>query len=48
VIDSTRARTALGWRPEIGFDKGIDGVVEWIEQYWEEIRMKPLDYVHQQ
>jgi dTDP-glucose 4,6-dehydratase len=46
VIDSTRARSALRWRPQIEFSDGIDEVVRWVERYWAEIRAQPLDYQH--
>jgi dTDP-glucose 4,6-dehydratase len=47
VIDSTRARTELGWKPEIDFEAGIHEVVRWVEEYWEEILRQPLEYQHQ-
>ena len=47
VIDSSKARSAFGWRPEIGFEKGIDEVVAWVDEYWDIIRNSPLEYVHQ-
>ncbi len=46
VIDSTRARQQLGWAPQIGFTEGIDDVVRWVEEYWQEILQQPLDYQH--
>ncbi len=46
VIDSSRARTELGWSPRIEFSEGIDEVVQWVEDYWEEILQQPLDYQH--
>ena len=46
VIDSTRARTELGWSPQIEFASGIDEVVRWVEEYWGEIQDQPLDYQH--
>ena len=46
VIDSTRARQQLGWAPQIGFTEGIDDVVRWIEEYWQEVLQQPLDYQH--
>jgi len=46
VIDSTRARTELGWSPQIELVAGIDEVIRWVEEYWEEIRLQPLDYQH--
>lgn len=47
VIDSSRARTELGWSPQIEFSKGIDEVAQWVEEYWDEILQQPLDYQHQ-
>lgn len=47
VIDSTRARTELGWKPAIGIEEGLAGVVRWVEENWEEIRREPHEYVHQ-
>ncbi len=46
VIDSTRARRELGWRPEIDIDKGLGAVVEWVESNWDEIQRQPLEYIH--
>ncbi|MCC7492894.1 MAG: GDP-mannose 4,6-dehydratase [Fimbriimonadaceae bacterium] len=47
VIDSTRARQELGWRPQIGLDEGLDEVLQWVAAYWDEIAQQPLQYVHQ-
>jgi dTDP-glucose 4,6-dehydratase len=46
VIDSTRARTELGWRPQVSIDEGLTGVVRWVEENWDEIRRESLEYVH--
>jgi dTDP-glucose 4,6-dehydratase len=47
VIDSTRARTELGWRPDVSLEDGLSGVVTWVEQYWSDILQHPLAYQHQ-
>lgn len=47
VIDSSRARVELGWRPGISFDKGLAGVVSWVESNYEQIQRETLEYVHQ-
>jgi dTDP-glucose 4,6-dehydratase len=47
IIDSTKARGELGWLPGISFAAGIDEVVKWVEEYWQEIQRQPLAYVHQ-
>ena len=46
VIDSTLAREKFGWQPQIAFDEGLDEVLRWVEQYWDEIQQQPLAYVH--
>jgi dTDP-glucose 4,6-dehydratase len=46
VIDSTRARTELGWYPRIGLEDGLAEVVQWVEENWAEIARQPLDYQH--
>ncbi len=47
VIDSSKARTEFGWRPQIDFKTGVDETVRWVEQYWEQIVSQPLEYQHQ-
>jgi dTDP-glucose 4,6-dehydratase len=47
VIDSTLARTTLGWAPTIGLEEGLAEVVAWVEQHWEDIKQQPLAYRHQ-
>jgi dTDP-glucose 4,6-dehydratase len=46
VIDSSRARTELGWSPQISLEDGLAEVVAWVEQYWDEIIKQPLEYQH--
>jgi dTDP-glucose 4,6-dehydratase len=46
VIDSTKARAELGWRPEMTLETGLAEVVEWVNTYWSEIQGQPLEYRH--
>lgn len=46
VIDSTKARTELGWAPQVGLEQGLEGVVAWARKYWDAILAHPLEYVH--
>lgn len=48
VIDSTKARQTLGWKPQITLDQGIEGVARWISDYFDEIQKQPLHYVHKE
>lgn len=47
VIDSTKARNELGWKPRISIDEGLDEVIEWINHDWKTIVQQPFEYIHQ-
>jgi dTDP-glucose 4,6-dehydratase len=46
VIDSSRARQEFGWKTEVSFDEGLAGVVKWVDNNWDEIKMKSPEYIH--
>lgn len=46
VIDSTKARTELGWKPAVSLGDGLTEVVEWVTANWAAIQAQPLDYRH--
>ncbi len=46
VIDSTKARRQFGWAPLISYEEGLNDVIDWVQQNWEEIRSQPLSYEH--
>jgi dTDP-glucose 4,6-dehydratase len=46
VIDSTLARTELGWKPDVSLDEGLAEVVAWVEAFWQDILTQPLTYEH--
>lgn len=46
VIDSSKARTRLGWAPRVGLEEGLAEVIAWVDHNWGEIRTQPLEYVH--
>lgn len=46
VIDSTKARTELGWKPTISLTEGLTDVVEWVNANWAAIQAQPLEYRH--
>jgi len=46
VIDSTLARTELGWKPTIGLAAGLKEVIDWTQSNLAAIAQLPLSYVH--
>lgn len=46
VIDSTKARRAFDWRPEISLEDGLQECVDWVDAHWEYILTCPHDYEH--
>jgi len=46
VIDSSKARGQLNWAPRISLEKGIEEVVEWVGNHFDEMRKEPLEYNH--
>lgn len=46
VIDSTKARNELGWTSEISLNEGVAGVIEWVDEFWDEIEKQSLEYIH--
>lgn len=46
VIDSSKARTELGWEPQVDFYQGVLKVVDWVDQHYEALKSLPREYVH--
>jgi dTDP-glucose 4,6-dehydratase len=46
IIDSSKARKELGWKSRISFEDGIGGVIDWINDNWENVKKEPLEYIH--
>lgn len=46
VIDSTKARRAFDWSPQVTLEEGIAEVADWVQDNWREIQNQPLTYLH--
>jgi dTDP-glucose 4,6-dehydratase len=44
-LDSTRIKADTGWQPRIGWDEGLDEMVAWGRQYFDQLKDWPTDYV---
>ena len=45
-LDWSKASEKLGWFPEKSMEAGVQEIVGWIENSWDQINEKPLDYTH--
>ena len=46
LLDSTKARQTLGWKPMIDFGtQGIDDTIRWVTENLEELKKQPSDYI---
>ena len=46
VIDSSKARSELGWQPQISLETGLSEVTNWVSEYWDTIQKRSLSYEH--
>ena len=46
VLDSSKTRSELGWRPEIRLDEGLSDVIAWMETNWNEMSRCSFEYEH--
>ncbi len=46
LIDSTKARTELGWKPTISLDDSLREVQAWVRANWDELQRQPQEYQH--
>ncbi len=46
LLDASRAKSELGWKPLISMEQGIQGVIDWVENNWSQLQGKPLEYLH--
>jgi dTDP-glucose 4,6-dehydratase len=46
LLDSTKARTTLGWSDRVELETGIQETIDWVEKHFAEIQRQPFDYIH--
>jgi dTDP-glucose 4,6-dehydratase len=46
LLDSSKARRALGWQDTIDLDKGLDETIAWVLRNFDVLKQLPLDYIH--
>jgi dTDP-glucose 4,6-dehydratase len=46
TLDSAKLRTQLGWHDHVSLEQGIDETISWVDQWFDEIKNQPFDYMH--
>lgn len=46
LLDSAKARSMLAWRDAVALETGIAETIRWLDEYLDEIRQQPVDYIH--
>lgn len=45
-LDSSKIRRELGWADRISLEQGIDETVRWAEDFFDDLRAQPMNYIH--
>lgn len=48
ILDSTKAENEFNWKPKIGIDDGIDEVIKWVNDNFDDISKESLEYEHKE
>lgn len=46
LLDSSKARNALGWQDCISLENGIDETIAWVKDNFDTLLRQPADYIH--
>jgi dTDP-glucose 4,6-dehydratase len=46
LLDNSKARTRLGWNPQVELEAGIEETISWVRNNLEVLKHQPLDYIH--
>lgn len=46
LLDSTKARSTLGWKDVVSLDQGIDETIAWVTSNLDVLKQQPADYIH--
>jgi dTDP-glucose 4,6-dehydratase len=46
LLDSSKAKSELGWTPVVTLEAGLDETIQWVDANLDELKRQPLDYIH--
>jgi dTDP-glucose 4,6-dehydratase len=45
-LDSSKIRSELAWQERITLEAGIEQTIAWVDRFFDELKVLPLDYIH--
>ena len=48
ILDSSKLMKEFGWKPQIKLEHGLDEVIKWVNNNWDEIKNEPSEYIHKE
>lgn len=46
TLNSAKLRSQLGWQDKVSLEQGIDETIAWVEQWLDDLKQQPFDYIH--
>lgn len=46
LLDSSKIRSELCWNDEVSLDEGIADVINWVRDFWDDLKYQSLNYDH--
>jgi len=46
TLDCHSAKHKLNWEPQVSLEEGIEETISWINQFYDELKEQPLNYMH--
>jgi dTDP-glucose 4,6-dehydratase len=48
ILDSSKAKQDFDWQATTPLDKGLNELINWVDDNWDQISKEPLEYIHQE
>ena len=45
-LDSTKVRSQLSWKDKISLNDGLEECIDWVNKYFDILKIQPLNYIH--
>ena len=48
LLDSSKAKSYFNWQPSVTLEDGIKETIDWIDKYFNDLKLEKLNYIHRQ